>query len=555
MNIILPGESGISKYDEDPNSPLYTEDKDIVMTKDEKKRWMAGDDVPVIQATNPWSMQVDDTNVDKDFYKQTLEMPQQPADQILTLGKADFNQNINNVASILRDILAGDQKAMERPEFQALNFPAIKAYLEWAIKTNTLADAAKGDLMNNAWRLNFKCRPPTPNEFLQEKFIGAQAEALHKPLIDIFCEFFDPLKPYRTLVLTQCIGWGKAEPYSAKVGVGYEDVIDFAFDDGEVLTFNEDNYVFDGLNFIQAKNVKVNLPQSTNLIIMSIYDCRNVKAFEKAFGIDTYDELISFFKNIEIDKEIRTHIHHIIPRSEGGSDDKENLVKLPIYFHIKAHYLRAVECEKSGNKSFAYKNYKAVCCALNKNKIPDNYKDFLKELDICIESLQKRQYYEKKTKWMSKDGKSVRVFEDDFDEYVKNGFTFERHFHNPSTRRWVNKDGKNVYVEKDLVERYLNDGYSLGMYKTEKMIKQNHSTSGTSGMIWIMKDGVRKNVKKEDADSFIQEGWVIGRDFKPALGAKHPHKKQGMHWYTDGKVNIQAVICPEGFKPGRTVCK
>ena len=36
MNIILPGESGISKYDEDPNSPLYTEDKDIVMTKDEK---------------------------------------------------------------------------------------------------------------------------------------------------------------------------------------------------------------------------------------------------------------------------------------------------------------------------------------------------------------------------------------------------------------------------------------------------------------------------------------------------------------------------------------
>lgn len=210
MNIILPGESGISKYDEDPNSPLYTEDKDIVMTKDEKKHWMAGDDVPVIQATNPWSMQVDDTNVDKDFYKQTLEMPQQPADQILTLGKADFNQNINNVASILRDILAGDQKAMERPEFQALNFPAIKAYLEWAIKTNTLADAAKGDLMNNAWRLNFKCRPPTPNEFLQEKFIGAQAEALHKPLIDIFCEFFDPLKPYRTLVLTQCIGWGKS---------------------------------------------------------------------------------------------------------------------------------------------------------------------------------------------------------------------------------------------------------------------------------------------------------------------------------------------------------
>jgi hypothetical protein len=210
MNIILPGESGVSKYDDDPNAPLYIEDKDIEMTKDEKKHWLAGDDVPVIQATNPWSMQVDDTNVDKDFHKQTLEMPQQPANQILTLGKADFNQNISNLTSILQDILAGDAEAMKRPEFNALNFPAIKAYLEWAIKTNRLSDLAKCDLMSNAWRLNFKCRPPTPEEFLTEKFIGAQAEALHPWLRDTFVEFFDPLKPYRTLILTQHIGSGKS---------------------------------------------------------------------------------------------------------------------------------------------------------------------------------------------------------------------------------------------------------------------------------------------------------------------------------------------------------
>ncbi len=210
MKIILPGEDGISKYDEDPNAPAYIEDKDIPMTKQEKKLWMAGADVPAIQATNPWSMQVDDSNIDKDFCKSNLVLPSAPAEQILTLGKADFNQNINNVSSILQDILAGDTKAMERAEFKALNFPAIKAYLEWAIKTNQLSDSGKGDLMSNAWRLNFKCRPPTPEEFLTEHFIGAQAEALHQPLIDIFCEFFDPLKPYRTLILTQCIGWGKS---------------------------------------------------------------------------------------------------------------------------------------------------------------------------------------------------------------------------------------------------------------------------------------------------------------------------------------------------------
>lgn len=460
MNIILPGEEGISKYDEDPNAPLYAEDKEIPMTREEKKSWLEGNDVSAIQSTNPWSMQIDDSKMDKDFYK-NLAVPETTASQILTLGKADFSANINNLLPILKDVLAGDTDAMKKPEFNAINFPAMKAYLEWAIKTDALNDSGKDDLMNNAWRLNFKCRPPTPEEFLTEKFIGAQAEALHKPLIDIFCEFFDPLKPYRTLVLTQCIGWGKAQPYSSKVAVGEENVIDFVFDD-DTLTFNEEDLVFDGVNFIKAKDVNVDLPQSINLIIMSIYDCRKVDAFAKAFSIESYDELVDFFKSVEIDDEIKTHKHHIIPRSEGGLDDASNIVKLPVYFHIKAHYLRAVEQERLNNKSAAYKNYKTVCCALDTNKIPQTYKQFLKELDICIESLQKKNIYEKRTRWMSKDGKSIRVFED---------------------------------------------------------------------------------------------GWKLGRDFKSSLGAKHPHKKQGMHWHTDGVHNIQATCCPQGFKPGRTVCK
>ena len=193
MNIILPGEEGISKYDENLDAPLYTEDKDIEMTREEKKHWLNGDDVPAIQSTDPWSIKVEDSKIDKDFCKETLAIPTAPAEQILTLGKSDFNQNISNLTSILQDILAGDTDAMKRPEFNALNFPAIKAYLEWAIKTNQLNDLAKGDLMSNAWRLNFKCRPPTPEEFLTEKYIGAQAEALHPWLRDTFLEFFDPL--------------------------------------------------------------------------------------------------------------------------------------------------------------------------------------------------------------------------------------------------------------------------------------------------------------------------------------------------------------------------
>lgn len=180
------------------------------MTPQEKKDFLAGKDVPDNQETNPWSIKVDDTG-DADLYKK--EHPKEDLEvthQLSSLGKEDINNNFNNIAFMLQDLLAGDQSVFDRPEYKAVNFPAIKAALEWLIKTNQFSDLGKADLLTNAWRLNFKCKPPTPEEFLTEHFIGAQAEALYQPVRDSFCEFLDPMKPYRAIVLYPHIGYGKS---------------------------------------------------------------------------------------------------------------------------------------------------------------------------------------------------------------------------------------------------------------------------------------------------------------------------------------------------------
>ena len=65
-------------------------------------------------------------------------------------------------------------------------------------------------LLEKPYLLTFKDKPPTPEEFLTSKYIGAQAESVWWPVKKNFLQFFDPLKPYRTAVLNPSIGSGKS---------------------------------------------------------------------------------------------------------------------------------------------------------------------------------------------------------------------------------------------------------------------------------------------------------------------------------------------------------
>ena len=118
--------------------------------------------------------------------------------------------SLGNLKYIFEDILAGDQDALKRPEFTALNFNNIKAALKWLSDTNSISDSFKETLLREGWRLNFKCKPPTPEEFLTEKFLGPLAENIFEPIRNAFIEFMDPTKPYRTAVLSLHIGFGKS---------------------------------------------------------------------------------------------------------------------------------------------------------------------------------------------------------------------------------------------------------------------------------------------------------------------------------------------------------
>jgi hypothetical protein len=111
---------------------------------------------------------------------------------------------------ILRDLFSGDESVSNRPEFKSMNLDQVKAALDFILTDNSLSDIDKESLLSNTWMINFRDRPPTPEEFVTHKYIGPVAQSMFPHVRQAFLDFFDATKPYRTLVLYPHIGWGKS---------------------------------------------------------------------------------------------------------------------------------------------------------------------------------------------------------------------------------------------------------------------------------------------------------------------------------------------------------
>lgn len=122
-----------------------------------------------------------------------------------------------NSKDILKDLLQGDPKALSLLDGMKLDTEAIKVALAFITGDPNLSDSDKSSLIQDSWRLNFRAKPPTPEEFLTEKYLGAVAPTILPRIRGIFLDFLDPDSPYRNLILYPHIGFGKASYYYEKI--------------------------------------------------------------------------------------------------------------------------------------------------------------------------------------------------------------------------------------------------------------------------------------------------------------------------------------------------
>ena len=115
---------------------------------------------------------------------------------------------------MMKDVLSGDTDLLARWEanLDAMGgIETLQTALKWLQEADPYGDY-KQLIANEGWRLTYRRRPPTPEEFLTYEWIGPQCEALWPNIKKCFIEFLDPnpLNPARNMALSTSIGWGKS---------------------------------------------------------------------------------------------------------------------------------------------------------------------------------------------------------------------------------------------------------------------------------------------------------------------------------------------------------
>lgn len=126
-------------------------------------------------------------------------------------------KDLNNAADLYKDLAAGDPYALKMFEGLDLDLNAIKTALNFIVQRDGLTEQEKANLIKDSWRINFRDKPPTPEEFLTEKYLGPTAKTIYPRIRDVFLQFMDPTQRARNLVLYPHISWGKDQTLDSKI--------------------------------------------------------------------------------------------------------------------------------------------------------------------------------------------------------------------------------------------------------------------------------------------------------------------------------------------------
>jgi len=117
---------------------------------------------------------------------------------------------MENKEYLIKDFLEGEESISSRDDFKILSPNEINQALQIITSNKSFSDNTKKYLIANTWKLNYKTKPPTMEEFLTEEWLGETAKDIFPYLRTALIDLFNPNSSYKNLIFSYPIGSGKS---------------------------------------------------------------------------------------------------------------------------------------------------------------------------------------------------------------------------------------------------------------------------------------------------------------------------------------------------------
>ena len=243
-----------------------------------------------------------------------------------------------------------------------------------------------------------------------------------------------------------------------------------------------------------------------------------------------YNQLVERAKLRNIDGYVERH--HIIPKSMGGDNSKENMVALTAREHFLAHWLLwRIHRNSSTASAFWYMSARFTFSSRAYNEA----KEALHEAGVSDETRKKLSQYRLGKKYSEQTRKNMATAKQNL---AKEGFCFARgkcYIHNV--------DGLTKLIKVDKLDEFINSGWIKGGIGKKENCK---------GYVHVHKNNLNKFVKPDCVDELIRDGWILGRavdfDFAVQKGKVIVNKEGKIRYIEKEKLE---EFYKDGWKKGR----
>jgi hypothetical protein len=237
-------------------------------------------------------------------------------------------------------------------------------------------------------------------------------------------------------------------------------------------------------------------------------------------------------KRAILDKDARGEIHHIIPRSMGGDDSPDNLVKLTGHDHAWCHWLLTKMTTGSAKVSMIYafnmmgvsgehmerQSSYAIVRAYEKNRIEwsKNHSDTMSEQFINGREIWNKGRKEDRPEVLARVKEAAQNRPKLTDEKLKEKVrkSVDTMKKNGTDKRSQETRDKQRDSMIGLVRGPMNDVHKNKIaISCRKPKSEGHGdavAAANRGVVSINRNDVEKKVKQDTLQSWIEQGWQLG---------------------------------------------